>query len=492
MAHMLRKDTPEPSTLTPPPAPTVDGAVLPRRVLLVEDDESARQKLQQLLQTDPNLKVDTTKDGEQALSAVIENNYSILITDLRMPKVDGMQLIKEVQRRGLPVTVIVTTGYGSIDEAVQAIRMGAYDFLTKPIDVDNLRLVLQRALRDRALQDEVAQLRSQLQSRFSFHNVLSKNPRMHAAFELIANVAHTTTTVLIEGETGTGKEQIARAIHQASVGRSGPLVAVNCAALPENLLESELFGHEKGAFTSAISQRRGRFEMADGGTIFLDEVGDVPASMQAKLLRVLQERRFERVGGTQSIEVDVRVIAATNRSLQKMVKEGKFREDLYYRLNVVKIDLPPLRERPEDIPLLAVHFTEKYAQPGKPVKQISPQAMEAMLGYRWPGNIRELENAIERACVTSRENTIQLENLPPEVLQPSAPKTPFTIDLDKPLPDLLREVTAKVERQYIQKALKKARGNVGRCAKICGLSRRSISAKIAEYKLEKSSFKENT
>ena len=222
-----------------------------------------------------------------------------------MPRLDGMQLLKEVQRRGLPVTVIVTTGYGSIDDAVQAIRMGAYDFLTKPIDVDNLRLVLQRALRDCALQDEVAMLRAQLQSRYQFHNVLSKNPRMHAAFELIANVAHTTTTVLIEGETGTGKEQVARAIHQASVGRTGPLIAVNCAALPENLLESELFGHEKGSFTSAIATRKGRFELADGGTMFLDEVGDVPPAMQAKLLRVLQERQIERVGGQQAIEVDV-------------------------------------------------------------------------------------------------------------------------------------------------------------------------------------------
>jgi transcriptional regulator with GAF, ATPase, and Fis domain len=313
---------------------------------------------------------------------------------------------------------------------------------------------------------------------------------MHAAFELIANVAQTNTTVLIEGETGTGKEQVARAIHQASVGRTGSLVAVNCAALPENLLESELFGHEKGSFTSAIASRKGRFELADGGTIFLDEVGDVPPAMQAKLLRVLQERQIERVGGQQAIEVDVRVIAATNRSLQKMVKEGKFREDLYYRLNVVKIDLPPLRDRPEDIPLLAQHFAEKYAGPGKQPKSISPQAMEALLTYRWPGNIRELENAIERAVVTSRESVLQVENLPTEVLQPAAPRTPFAIDLDKPLPDLLRDMTSKVEHQYIKKALKKAHGNVGRCARICGLSRRSISAKIAEYNLEKSSFKD--
>ena len=313
---------------------------------------------------------------------------------------------------------------------------------------------------------------------------------MHAVFELINNVAHTNTTVLIEGETGTGKEQVARAIHQASQHRTGPLVAVNCAALPETLLESELFGHEKGSFTSAVGQRRGRFEMAHGGTIFLDEVGDVPATMQAKLLRVLQERRFERVGGTESIEVDVRVIAATNRSLRRLVKQGKFREDLYYRLNVVKIDLPPLRERPEDIPLLATHFTEKYSGTGG-VKQLSPQAMEKLINYRWPGNIRELENAIERACVTSHENAIHLESLPPEIVSPPAPKLPFHIDLDRPLPDVLREAIGQIEQQYIRKALKKASGNVGRCARICGLSRRSISAKIAEYRLEKAAFKDD-
>jgi len=267
-------------------------------------------------------------------------------------------------------------------------------------------------------------------------------------------------------------------------------VAVNCAALPETLLESELFGHEKGAFTGALVQRRGRFELAHGGTILLDEVGDVPSTMQAKLLRVLQERRFERVGGAQSIEVDVRVIAATNRPLQKMVKRGSFREDLFYRLNVVKIDLPPLRERTEDIPLLATHFAEKYARPHEAPKQVAPEAMEFLLNYRWPGNIRELENAIERACVTSREAFIQPENLPHELLGPAAPKLPFHIDLDQPLPLLLREAIMCIEQQYIRKALQRTHGNVGRCARLCGMSRRSITSKIAEYQIDKVAFKE--
>jgi DNA-binding NtrC family response regulator len=420
-----------------------------------------------------------------------------------MPRIDGMQLIEEVQRRRLPVTVIVTTGFGDVDKAVQAMRLGAYHFLTKPIDFQHLGLVVERALRERTLQDEVAFLREELQDRYSFHNILSKNPRMHAVFELINNVAQTTATVLIEGETGTGKEQVARAIHQAAHGtsppphragagggRPGPLVAINCAALPETLLESELFGHEKGAFTSAIGQRKGRFELADGGTLFLDEVGDIPAAMQAKLLRVLQDRRFERVGGSESIEVDVRVIAATNRSLQQLVQAGKFREDLYYRLNVIKIDLPPLRERADDVPLLAMHFAQKYARPGEPPRQIAPEAMELLLAHRWPGNIRELENAIERACVTSRDNILRPENLPPDVLKPQATKVPFPIDLGKPLPELLHEVTVDIEQRYLRKAMKRSRGNIGRCAKICGLSRRSVSAKVAEYNIEKSTFKD--
>jgi len=463
---------------------------LQRRVLIAEDNELTCQQLKQLLEGDPKVQVDTTGDGLEALQALIEHNYSIGITDLKMPHLSGMQLIEEVQKRRLPVTVIVTTGFGSIDEAVQAMRLGAYDFLVKPIEIQHLRIVMHRALRERTLQDEVANLREQLQNRYSFHNILSKNPKMHAVFELISRVAQSTSTVLIEGETGTGKEQVARAIHEASHLRTGPIIAVNCAALPETLLESELFGHEKGSFTNAVGQRRGRFELADGGTIFLDEVGDVPPAMQAKLLRVLQERRFERVGGTESIEVDVRVIAATNRSLLRLVKEGTFREDLYYRLNVVKIDLPPLRERTEDIPLLATHFAQKYARPGEAPKQIAPQAMELLLHYRWPGNIRELENAIERASVTSRDDTIRPENLPPDIMAPASAKMPFNIDLERPLPDLLRDLTADIEQQYLRKALKKSHGNIGRCAKICGLSRRSISAKIAEYKINKTAFKE--
>jgi two-component system, NtrC family, response regulator AtoC len=463
-----------------------------RSILIADDSEQTRNQLRKLLEADGTYQVDTVGNGRAALQTLLKKRYALFLTDLQMPGMDGMKLIGEIDQRKLPVTVVVLTGYGSIDQAVQAMRLGAYHFLTKPLDVDHLRLVLDRAVRERGLRDEVVQLKEQLQREYSYHNVLSKNEKMRAIFELIQNVAATTTTLLIEGETGTGKEQLARAIHQASLPyRKGPMVAINCAALPENLLESELFGHEKGAFTSAVSQRKGRFELADGGTLFLDEVGDIPAAMQAKLLRVLQERRFERVGGTESIEVDVRVIAATNRSLTRLVRRGKFREDLYYRLNVVKIDLPPLRERQEDVPLLAAHFAAKYARPDQPPKEISPAAMDKLLKHTWPGNIRELENAMERSCVTARGPRIEPEDLPLEVLDASGTGAagPKPVDLSRPLPQLLKESAAELEQAYLRRALKKCRGNIGRCAKLCGLSRRSISAKLAEYGIDKEAFK---
>lgn len=460
-----------------------------QRILVVEDNEDARKSMQKLLQVGIGVTVDAVADGGRALEVMTERPYSVVITDLKMPRMSGMQLIKEIQDRRLNATVIVTTGYGSIEEAVQAIQMGAYEFLTKPADPQHLCLLVKRALRERTLQDEVAALREQLTGRHTFQNVLSKSPHMLEIFDLIGHIATTTSTVLIEGETGTGKEQIARAIHQASGAvRKGLLVAINCAALPETLLESELLGHEKGSFTGATMQRKGRFEQAHGGTLFLDEVGDIPMPMQVKLLRVLQERRFERVGGTESIEVDVRVIAATNRSLQRLVKEGKFREDLFYRLNVVKIDLPPLRDRTEDIPLLATYFAEKYSRPGQPACQVTPEAMERLLGYSWPGNVRQLENALERACVTARDGQIRPENLPPELTGTSQPKITSQIDLSRPLPDQLADVIANFEERYLRKALKKTHGHVGRCATISGLSRRSVTEKISLYKIDRTSY----
>ncbi len=461
----------------------------PRRVLIVDDDEVTREQLKQMLDGTDSISADFAVNGKMALENIQKQNYSIVLTDLRMPEMDGIDLLKRIEEHNLPVTVIVMTAFGNVKDAVEAMRLGAYDFLSKPIDINHLRLVLRRALRERELQDEVSLLREQLQKRYSFHNVLSKSTQMHQIFETITNLSHTNTTVLIEGETGTGKEQLGRAIHRTSKQSDGPWVAVNCAALPETLLESELFGHEKSSFTNAVGQRKRRFEMADGGTIFLDEVGDIPATMQAKLLRVLQERCFERVGGTDSIEVNVRVIAATNRDLQELVKEDLFREDLYYRLNVVKIQLPPLRDRREDIPLLAEHFVEKYSDVSSP-KKITPPAMEALLNYHWPGNIRELENAIERSCVTSTHEMIERDNLPPEMLVPEKQASPRPIDTSRPLKEVVDEAIAEIEAGYLREALRKTQGDVGRCAKFCGMSRRSVSAKIARYGIQRNRFKE--
>jgi DNA-binding NtrC family response regulator len=472
------------------PLTSASNSSVVQRILVAEDLEDARTSLQQLLQISLGLEVDTAVDGQDALGKLRSQPYSILVTDLRMPKMNGMKLIEAIQAEGLPITVIVTTGHGGVGDAVQAMRLGAYDFLTKPADPQHLCLMVQRALKERSLRDEVVALRAQLAGRHSFQNVLSKSPKMIEIFDLISNIADTSSTVLILGETGTGKEQIARALHQASSPhREGTFVAINCAAVPETLLESELFGHEKGSFTGATGQRKGRFEQADKGTLFLDEIGDVPLSMQVKLLRVLQERRFERVGGTEPIDIDVRVIAATHQSLEKLVKEGKFREDLFYRLNVISLEIPPLRDRPEDIPVLADHFCQKFTRPNHPPVQISPEAMQILLRCEWPGNVRQLENAMERACVTAKDGIILPPNLPPDVSRRMEGKHPFQVDLSRPLTDQLAELVAAFEERYLRKSLRKTRGHVGKCAKMSGLSRRSITDKIAQYKIDKSEFK---
>lgn len=462
-----------------------------QRLLVVEDSADTRESLQELLQLTLKLEVDVAEDGLAALKMLEAQPYSVVITDLRMPRMAGMKLIEEIQARNLNVTIIVTTGHGSIQDAVHAMRMGAYDFLTKPPDPQHLCLLVKRALEERSLRDEVVALREQLQNKHSFKNVLSKNARMHEIFDLIGHVASTTTTVLIQGETGTGKEQLALAIHEASgQHRTGPFVAINCAAIPETLLESELFGHEKGSFTGAATQRKGRFELAHGGTLFLDEVGDIPPMMQIKLLRVLQERKFERIGGSETIESDFRLIAATNQPLAALVDQGKFREDLYYRLNVVQIELPPLRERPEDIALLTSHFALKYARPGQKPAQVEPEALEALINHSWPGNIRQLENTIERASITAPEGIIALKHLALEQRGGAKGSGQFPVDVTKPLPEQLAAMTAAFEKRYLRRMLKRTRGHVGRCAKLSGLSRRSITDKIAHYGIDKSEFKQ--
>ncbi len=464
-----------------------------QRILIVEDMEDTRLSLQRMLELSLKLKIDTAEDGATALKMLQEQTYSLVITDLRMPKMGGMKLIEEINNRKLPVTVIVTTGHGGVADAVNAMRMGAYDFLTKPCDPQHLCLIIERALRARWLQDEVAALRQELGNRHSFQNVISKSPRMHDVFELIDQISTTTSTVLIIGETGSGKEQIAKAIHQSSLARRpGNFVAINCAALPETLLESELFGHEKGSFTGATVQRKGRFEQAQNGTIFLDEIGDVPLPMQVKLLRVLQERKFERIGGTETVEVDVRVIAATHQELEKLVRAGKFREDLFYRLNVIRIDVPPLRDRPEDIPVLASFFAQKFARSGHPPAQLSPEALTVLQAHPWPGNVRQLENALERACITARDGIIQPKHLPSDIIgQGSGAKPGMQIDLERSLPEQLAELVASFEKRYLRRALKRTRGHVGKTAKISGLSRRSVTEKIGHYSIDKAEFKKD-
>jgi DNA-binding NtrC family response regulator len=472
---------------TPPPRSTD-----PRRLLVAEDSADARESLQQLLHLSVGLPVDVAVDGREALELLRARPYSVLVTDLKMPRMTGMELIEAVKAEGLGCTVVVTTGHGGVAEAVQAMRDGAYDFLVKPADPQHLCLVVERALAERALRDEVAALRSAAGGRRAFRDVLSRSPKMADVFEVVASVADTNSTVLILGETGTGKEQVARAIHSASEAtRPGLFVPVNCAALPEALMESELFGHEKGSFTGAAGQRKGRFEAANGGTLFLDEIGDLPFPVQVKLLRVLQERRIERVGGHDPIDLDVRVVAATHQPLADLVQSGRFREDLYYRLNVVRIDLPPLRERAEDIPLLVEHFCQKYARPGLPPPKVTPEAMDALVRCDWPGNVRQLENAVERACVTARGGEITLANLPPDAggRKPADGKTAFQVDLSRTLPEQLDELTAAFEERYLRRALKKTRGHVGRCAELSGLSRRSVTMKIARYEIDKKQLK---
>jgi len=477
--------------MTEPTAAVVALDADTQRILVAEDLADARESLQQLLHLTLKLPVDAAADGEIALKMLRETAYSVLVTDLRMPKRNGIELIEAIQKEKLPVTVIVMTAHGGVSQAVQAMRMGAYEFLTKPCDPQHLSLLVRRALDERLLRDEVIALRSELKGQRSFKNVLSKSPKMADVFDLVTHIGDTASTVLILGETGTGKEQLARAVHQVSAAhRAGPFVAVNCAALPETLMESELFGHEKGSFTGAAGQRIGRFELANTGTLFLDEIGDLPPSVQVKLLRVLQERRIERIGGTKPIELDVRVIAATHQTLEKLVAEGKFREDLFYRLNVIRIDLPPLRERAEDIPLLVEHFCRKYDRAGRTPMQVAPETMQMLLKCEWPGNVRQLENAIERGCATAREGVIQPAHLPPDVLGKRIGKHPMQVDLTRPMAEQLGELTRAFEERYLRRALRRTRGHVGKCAKITGLSRRSITEKISLYKIDKADFKQ--
>jgi two-component system NtrC family response regulator len=469
----------------------MDDGAMDRRILVVDDSELVCQQLSQVL-AHPDRQITVAADGTTALEWLVENQCSLVLTDLRLPGISGLELIREIRERELPVTVIVMTGHATVESAVEAMKLGAYDLILKPIDTIRLEVLVDQALEDRRLIDEVADLRNRLRKKYAYHDLLGRSPRMLDVFDRVARVASSPCNVLITGETGTGKELVAQAIHFSDVTRRGTLLAVNCAALPEHLLENELFGHERGAFTGADRPKKGRFELAKGGTLFLDEIGEMPQGMQAKLLRVLQDGRFERVGGTESVQTDCRVIAATNLNLAAAVAAGRFREDLYYRLNVFSIELPPLRERLEDIPLLVNHFLEKLGARGIPVKTVSRLALSRLLSYDWPGNVRELEHVIEQGMVTTAGLVIEPENLPPQIV--ARHDEPFTLDFDhrRPLPEITAEFTRRIECAYLQCILERYRGRIELCAKHCGLSRRSISEKLRRYQIDKRAYKPHT
>jgi len=447
------------------------------RILIVDDEKVQREILEGFL-VKQGYQAKAEEDGLKALEKFRSGDFDLVLTDYRMPGMDGIQLLREVRRLNPEAVVVIMTAYGTVGTAVAAMKEGAYDYLTKPIDLDELLLLIQRVEREVSLGQENRELKEQLREKFKVDFIVSASRRMEEALNLIGRVSQSPATVIILGESGTGKELIARAIHYSSARADKPFVKVNCAALPESLLESELFGHEKGAFTGAVARRIGRFEQADQGSIFLDEIGDLFPALQMKLLRVLQEKEFERLGSNQTIKSDVRVIAATNRNLEEAIKKGTFREDLYYRLNVVTISLPLLRERKEDIPLLVEHFLKKYnRENNKKVNSLSKEARDLLLRYEYPGNVRELENIIERAVVLCRGDTLTTQDLPLNLRDSKTETALERAREGRSLPDTLEEI----ERQLIAKALERSGGVQTKAAEELGISERVLRYKMKKY-----------
>jgi len=442
------------------------------RILVVDDEVNARTALAELLR-DEGYDVETAADAFKALGKYESFSPHVVVTDLKMPGMDGIELVKKIRGSEDPAAVVVMTAFGAVSSAVDAMRAGAAEYLTKPLNFDELLVVLDKVFEQQELRRETRQLRQRVRDRVAPNNIVGASPPMQRVFEIVDQVAPSRATVLITGESGTGKELVANALHQRSPRSNGPFVKLHCAALAESLLESELFGHEKGSFTGAMARKDGRFQIADGGTLFLDEIGEISPSIQVKLLRFLQEHEFERVGGNQTIRVDVRVIAATNRNLSDLVAKGKFREDLFYRLNVVSLEMPPLRDRRTDIPALAKFFLDRFVKENaKAIEGFTTEALERLMAYDWPGNVRELENAVERAVVLCNTPQIEARHLPPSVQPRMTPAG---------MPAIPGSTMTEIERYAILETLKSTGGSTSKAADILGISVRTIQYRLHQY-----------
>jgi len=449
-------------------------------ILIVDDEKNYLVVLEALLSPE-GYEIITADNARSALRLIEESDLDLVLTDMKMPGVSGMELLEQCKKINPEVPVIMMTAYGTIEMAVQAMKKHAFDYITKPFQNEELKLTIKKALENYRLIKENRRLSEALSEKHKFSNIIGRSKPMLRIYDLIGKVAYSKASVLITGPSGTGKELIAKAIHYESPRKNRPFVSVNCGALTETLLESELFGHEKGAFTGAVALKKGRFELADGGTLFLDEVGEMPPSLQVKLLRVLQEMEFERVGGTRSLRVDVRVLSASNRNLKETVAEGSFREDLFYRLNVIHIEVPPLRERPEDIRLLVNHFIDKYRRTsGEEKIELSPEVWKSFYAYRWPGNVRELENVIERAVVLNSEGVINQRDLPAEFSEEN-----IELDVDRFIPSdvPLQETMEKIEEQLIRRALKQSGDVQSHAAERLGITKSLIQHKMKKYNI---------
>ncbi len=462
-----------------------------KQTILIVDDE---EKILKVLEI--NLKemyhVLLARNGSEAINYLRNEPVNLLLTDQRMPGQSGMDLLHFVQRNYNHIPVIIVTAYGSVEQAVQAMKMGAYDYILKPIKINEMQRLIEKALHYAQLLNENVQLKERLKRYEGASEIITANPKMRTLFEIVKQVAATSATVLIEGESGTGKQLVAASIHYMSPRADNPFIEINCGAIPVNLLESELFGHEKGAFTGAVNTKKGKFELADNGTLFLDEIGELPLELQVKLLHVLENQTFTRVGGTQFIKTDARIVAATNRTLSEEVEKKRFRSDLYYRLKVVYLRIPPLRERREDIPLLVRHFMEKYNQldgDRKREVEISQEALDVLQSYDWPGNVRELENVIQRVIIFARDGLVTAESLPPEVLEgtvkPSMTKEELRDEKNRRTEAILRDI----EYGFLKRILAETRGNISRAAEISGYNRRQLQNLVKKYGMKVEYFK---